>query len=168
MASPESAGILAWRCAPEGVPEVFLVHPGGPFWRNKDAGAWSIPKGELAPDETAEDAAVREFAEETGVAFDAAWRASLVLLTPRRQRAGKTVHAFALHWPRERPLAIVASNTFTLEWPPRSGRRAEFPELDRGEWFPLSVAAAKVNAGQRPFLDDVAALASARAGPGDA
>lgn len=168
MARSESAGILPWRLAPDGTTEVFLVHPGGPFWSTKDAGAWSIPKGELAAGESPEDAAVREFVEETGVAFPAAWRASLVSLTSRRQRAGKMVHAFALRWPHERPLAIIASNKFTLQWPPRSGRRMEFPELDRGEWLPLAVAAVKINDGQRPFLEDVASLAQGQGPRGDA
>lgn len=145
MAS-RSAGIIAYRKRPSGL-EVLLVHPGGPFWRNKDLGAWSIPKGELSSDEDPETTARREFAEELGTELTA----PLVALGDVKQRGGKTVMAFAAEFdldPRH-----SRSNTFALEWPPRSGRRQNFPEVDRAEWFLLEVAREKINQGQRPLLD---------------
>jgi predicted NUDIX family NTP pyrophosphohydrolase len=145
MAS-RSAGIIAYRKRPSGL-EVLLVHPGGPFWRNKDLGAWSIPKGELSADEDPETTARREFAEELGTELTA----PLVALGDVKQRGGKTVMAFAAEFdldPRH-----IRSNTFALEWPPRSGRRQNFPEVDRAEWFLLEVARQKINQGQRPLLD---------------
>jgi predicted NUDIX family NTP pyrophosphohydrolase len=145
MAS-RSAGIIAYRKRPSGL-EVLLVHPGGPFWRNKDLGAWSIPKGELSADEDPETTARREFAEELGTELTA----PLVALGDVKQRGGKTVMAFAAEFdldPRH-----IRSNTFALEWPPRSGRRQNFPEVDRAEWFLLEVAREKINQGQRPLLD---------------
>lgn len=145
MAS-RSAGIIAYRKRPSGL-EVLLVHPGGPFWRNKDLGAWSIPKGELSADEDPETTARREFAEELGTELTA----PLVALGDVKQRGGKTVMAFAAEFdldPRH-----IRSNTFALEWPPRSGRRQNFPEVDRAEWFLLEVARQKINQEQRPLLD---------------
>jgi predicted NUDIX family NTP pyrophosphohydrolase len=136
-----------------GVVEVFLVHPGGPLWKNRDAGAWSIPKGEFSRDEDALAAARREFEEETGQRVDGRF----VALSPVRQRGGKVVHAWAL----EADLALegLVSNTFTAEWPPRSGRMQSFPEVDRYGWFPIDEARIRINEGQRPLLDEVAALA---------
>ena len=148
----QSAGLLLHRkCA--GAVEVFLVHPGGPLWKNKDAGAWSIPKGEFAQGEDALAAARREFEEETGKRIDG----TFVALAPVRQRGGKVVHAWAV----EADLALdgLASNTVTFEWPPRSGRLQSFPEVDRYAWFALEEARLKINEGQRPLLDEVAALA---------
>jgi predicted NUDIX family NTP pyrophosphohydrolase len=145
MAS-RSAGIIAYRKRPSGL-EVLLVHPGGPFWRNKDLGAWSIPKGELSADEDPETTARREFAEELGTELTA----PLAALGDIKQRGGKTVMAFAAEFdldPRD-----IRSNTFALEWPPRSGRRQDFPEVDRAEWFLLEVAREKINQGQRSLLD---------------
>ena len=139
-----SAGILAYRkrrgC------EVLLVHPGGPFWRNKDLGAWSIPKGEYEDDEDAELAARREFAEELGVDVSV----PLVALGEIKQRGGKIVTAFAAELDVE--VAGIRSNTFEIEWPPRSGKRQRFPEVDRAEWFTLAEAHEKINEGQRPLL----------------
>jgi predicted NUDIX family NTP pyrophosphohydrolase len=130
--------------------QVLLVHPGGPLWANKDAGAWSIPKGEFDEGEDPLAAAKREFREETGCAIDAA----LIPLRPLKQRGGKLVYAWMVEGDCDP--AAISSNTFTIEWPPRSGRRQEFPEIDRAGWFPIDEAAAKLLAGQRGFLDELA------------
>jgi len=129
--------------------EVLLVHPGGPFWKNKDAQAWSIPKGELDGPEEALAAARREFAEELGFQLDG----DFLALRPVRQSGGKTVHAFAVEADFE--AAQARSNTFSMEWPPKSGRLQEFPEVDRVEWFALEVALQKINAGQAPLLREL-------------
>ena len=141
-----SAGILMYRHDGAGI-EVLLVHPGGPFWQNRDLGAWSIPKGELDPGEDPEAAARREFGEELGV--DAS--GPLHPLGQVRQRGGKLVVAFALHGTLD--AASVRSNMIALEWPPRSGRTISVPEIDRAEWFPLALARRKILASQQPFLD---------------
>ena len=146
----QSAGLLLVR-ERSGRLEVLLVHPGGPFWAKKDLGAWTIPKGEIAEGEDPLAAARREFEEETGVRADGA----AVPLTPRRQAGGKLVHAWMVRGDLD-PQA-VKSNTFTLEWPPRSGRRQEFPEVDRAAWFPLEEARRRILKSQAPFLDEVAA-----------
>jgi predicted NUDIX family NTP pyrophosphohydrolase len=146
-----SAGILVYRRT-NGSPEVLLVHPGGPFWARKDAGAWTIPKGELQPGEAALDCARREFAEETGHAIDG----TFIALPAVRQAGGKEVHAFAVE--SEFDPDALASNTFALEWPPRSGRIAQFPEVDRARWFTLDEAADKINAAQRAWLAHIAQL----------
>lgn len=142
-----SAGILVFRRPPGGGVEMFLAHPGGPFWAKKDDGAWSIPKGLLAEGESPEAAARREFAEETGVAIDGA----LIALGEFRQPGGKIVTAFAVEGDIDP--ATINSNTFVVEWPPRSGRTAEFPEIDRAGWFDPDTAMRKVVKGQRPILD---------------
>jgi predicted NUDIX family NTP pyrophosphohydrolase len=134
------------------VVEVFLVHPGGPLWRNKDAGAWSIPKGEFVDGEDALAAARREFFEETGRRIDGRF----VALTPVRQRGGKVVHAWAVEG--DIPLEGLASNTFAMEWPPRSGRMQSFPEVDRYAWFPLDEARLRINEAQRALVGELAAL----------
>ena len=141
----QSAGLLAYRRREPGV-EVFLVHPGGPFWARKDAGAWSIPKGEFGPEESPLDAARREFTEETGVVATG----SFTPLGTIRQAGGKTIHAFAVSTDFDEEK--IVSNTFEMEWPPRSGRFAEFPEVDRAGWFPLEMAAEKMNQGQVELL----------------
>ena len=143
-----SAGLLPYRRR-EGRLEVFLVHPGGPFWRNKDLGAWSIPKGEFKPGEDPLGAARREFQEETS--FDVP--GPFTALSPVRQTGGKIVHA----WASEADLdpARVVSNTFTMEWPPRSGRQQAFPEVDRAAWFPLDEARRKILSGQVPLLEQL-------------
>jgi predicted NUDIX family NTP pyrophosphohydrolase len=146
-----SAGILAYR-RKRGAIEVLLVHPGGPFWRKKDVGAWSIPKGEYGPDEDPEDVARREFKEELGIELDG----EIFLLGEVRQRAGKTVRAFAIE--ADIDVQNVKSNTFEIEWPPRSGHRQAFPEIDRAEWFDLTSAHTKVNAAQRMFLEQLEAV----------
>lgn len=148
-----SAGLLIhrWR---DGEPEVLLVHPGGPFWANKDARAWSIPKGEFDPGEDPLTAAKREVLEETGLAVEGAF----VPLAPRKQAGGKVVHAWAVEGDCDP--AAIRSNTFTLEWPPRSGRMQAFPEIDRAEWFRLGVAREKLHAGQLGLLEDLERLLS--------
>jgi predicted NUDIX family NTP pyrophosphohydrolase len=153
LLAPSSAGILMYRGATRSL-EVLLVHPGGPFWRNKDDGAWSIPKGEINPGENSEDVARREFMEELG-------SAPAGLLWPLgeiRQRGGKRVHAFAVE--DDLDVSAVASNTFEMEWPPKSGRTQTFPEIDRAEWFALPVARNKILEGQRPLLDRLEELVS--------
>ena len=142
----QSAGILLYRSR-SGALEVLLVHPGGPFWARKDDGAWSIPKGEFVAPETAIDAARREFAEETGIAL----AGDFLPLGEIRQKGGKAVTAFA-HC-RDIDPAAIKSNTFECEWPPRSGRRQEFAEIDRAEWFDTETARRKINAGQAALID---------------
>ena len=151
MARARSAGVILYRRRDDRV-EVLLVHPGGPFWAKKDAGAWSIPKGEFDETETSEAAARREFEEETGIALTTPLRA----LAPVAQSRGKTVHAFAAE--ADLDPARIVSNTFTLEWPPRSGRMQAFPEIDRAAWFALDEARTRIVAGQRPILDELAGL----------
>jgi predicted NUDIX family NTP pyrophosphohydrolase len=146
-----SAGILMHRRR-DGALEVFLVHPGGPFWEKKDLAAWSIPKGELDPSEDPLVVARRELEEETGLVAIGKFRA----LAPIRQAGGKVVHAFALEGDCD-PQAI-RSNTFEIEWPPRSGRRQAFPEVDRAAWFPLDVARGKIHKGQVGLLDELQAV----------
>ncbi len=144
----QSAGLLLYRRA-AGQVEVFLVHPGGPYWAQKDLGAWTIPKGEFAPGENALDAARREFREETGT--DAA--GSFHPLEPVRQAGGKVVHAWAMEGNCD--AASIQSNTFTLEWPPHSGRTSEFPEVDRAAWFGLPEARQRILPSQGPLLDQL-------------
>ena len=145
-----SAGLLPFRRR-GGTIEVLLVHPGGPFWARRDAHAWSIPKGEAAPDEDLAAAARRECLEETGFAPDG----PLIPLSPRRQPGGKLVHAWAVE--ADWDPANLKSNAFTMEWPPRSGRLRSFPEVDRAAWFPLAEAREKIHKGQGGFLDELAA-----------
>ena len=142
----ESAGILLYKHQGRGL-LVLLVHPGGPFWRNKDDGAWSIPKGERAAGEDAETTARREFAEELG----ATPAGTLIPLGRIRQSGGKQVDGFALEVDLD--VERIAGNTFEIEWPPRSGRRQSFPEVDRAAWFSPAEARQKINAGQKPFID---------------
>jgi predicted NUDIX family NTP pyrophosphohydrolase len=157
MAAKLSAGVLLFRRR-DGEVEVLLGHPGGPFWAKKDHGAWSIPKGELDADEDPFAGAIREFEEETG------YRPSgdFIPLTPITQSGGKRVLAWAVEGDLD-PTS-VRSNTFSLEWPPRSGRVVEFPEIDRAEWFSIAEARARLLPGQVPFLDDLAEKART-AGP---
>ncbi|RXG95462.1 MULTISPECIES: NUDIX domain-containing protein [Bradyrhizobium] len=147
----KSAGIIAYRKRRR--LEVLLVHPGGPFWRNKDLGAWSIPKGEYADEEDGEIAARREFAEELGLELSV----PLIALGEVKQRGGKLVTAFAAELDID--TSSLRSNTFEIEWPPRSGKRQTFPEVDRAEWFTLKEAQERINAGQRPLLDRLQRLA---------
>ena len=147
----QSAGVLLYRIR-QTAPEVFLVHPGGPFWAKKDAGAWSIPKGEAAPGEDLLARAQREFTEETSFALAGEFRA----LAPVRQSGGKTVHAWAIEGDCD--AAAITSNTFDLEWPPRSGRVRAFPEVDRAQWFGLAAAREKINPSQRGLIDELERL----------
>jgi len=144
----QSAGLLMYRYR-DGVLEVFLVHPGGPFWAKKDLGAWSLPKGEFAPEENALAAARREFAEETGFPADG----EFLPLTPLKQPSGKLIQTWAFQGDCDP--GAVKSNTFTMEWPPRSGRRQEFPEIDRAGWFTLKEAKDKISKGQVGFLEEL-------------
>ena len=147
-----SAGILLYRHTPAGL-EVFLVHPGGPFWAKKDAGAWSIPKGLVDAGEDELAAAQREVEEEIGTRI----RGRFERLGEYRQRGGKIVIAWSVEADVEIDVAAIASNTFTLEWPPRSGTMQEFPEVDRAGWFSLAEAAGKILEGQKAILSDFAA-----------
>jgi predicted NUDIX family NTP pyrophosphohydrolase len=151
----ESAGLLMFRRRAGG-PEVLLVHPGGPFWAKKDQGSWSIPKGEYEPGEDPLVAARREFAEETGIVPEG----EFVALSPLRQAGGKTVRAFALEGDCD-PQAI-RSNSFLMEWPPRSGRQQEFPEVDRAGWFPLEEAKQKLLAAQAALVEELARVLEER------
>ena len=144
-----SAGILLFRRRPEGV-EVMLVHPGGPFWAKKDAGAWSIPKGLADEGEDLLAAARREFLEEIGTSVDGAF----LDLGAHKQTGGKTVVAWACEGDFDP--AALKSNTFAMEWPPRSGKTAQFPEIDRAAWFALDEALEKVTKGQKPIIEALA------------
>ena len=148
-----SAGILLYRRAANDL-EVLLVHPGGPFWTRRDAGAWSIPKGEYESEDDPLAAARREFEEELGSAPPGA---EPLELGEVRQTSGKLVRAWALDGDLDATAAF--SNTFTVEWPPRSGQMREFPEVDRADWFMLAAAREKINSAQAAFLDRLAELA---------
>ncbi len=134
----------------QGVLEVFLVHPGGPFWAKRDAGSWSIPKGEYSTGEDPFEVAKREFHEEAG--FRAGGE-EFLSLTPRRQPGGKTITAWAFE--RDGDASAIKSNTFTMEWPPHSGRQQEFPEVDRGGWFSILAAKEKIIKGQEGFIEEL-------------
>lgn len=148
-----SAGLLVYRRSDRGL-EVLLVHPGGPYWAKKDDGAWSIPKGEYEPDEDPLEVALREFEEEIGKTppdpTDAVWLGEL------RQPSGKVVSAWAVEGDFD--VTEAQSNTFEMEWPPRSGRTAEFPEVDRAGWFGLEEARRKLLRGQLGFIDRLSEL----------
>ncbi|MDP4261323.1 MAG: NUDIX domain-containing protein [Bacteroidota bacterium] len=144
----KSAGILLYRIKND-LPEVLLVHPGGPFWTKKDLGAWSIPKGEVEPGEDFLEAARREVKEETGIHI----RGKLIELTPVKQKSGKIIYA----WTAEGDfnVAEIKSNTFELEWPPHSGKKKAFPEIDKAAWFHLNEARKKIVAGQEPLIKEL-------------
>jgi predicted NUDIX family NTP pyrophosphohydrolase len=155
-----SAGILLFRRPEAGAAgelEVLLVHPGGPFWARRDAGAWSLPKGEVDPGEAERAGALRELEEETGAAFPDVGEDELLPLGEVRQRSGKVVSAWALE--RDLDADAIVSTTFELEWPPRSGRTQTFPEVDRAAWLPLPAAREKLLPAQVPFLDRLAEIA---------
>jgi predicted NUDIX family NTP pyrophosphohydrolase len=143
-----SAGLLLYRISDAGVVEVLLAHPGGPFWARKDAGAWSVPKGEYETSEDALAAARREFREEVGLDPP---HGDALPLGERRQPSGKWVIAWAVAGDLD--VTHATSNTFEMEWPRGSGARREFPEIDRVEWMPVSLARHKLLKGQTPFLD---------------
>jgi predicted NUDIX family NTP pyrophosphohydrolase len=153
MTKKQSAGILMYRFR-DGEPEVFLVHPGGPFWAKKDEGAWSIPKGEFEKNDDPLQAAKRELAEETRLNAEGVFRA----LTPLKQRSGKMVYAWIVSGTCD-PEAIK-SNTFSMEWPPKSGNQAEFPEIDRAGWFTIQEAAKKLLPSQLPLLEEMLEILS--------
>ena len=144
----KSAGILLYRVKNKFL-EVFLVHPGGPFWAKKDLGVWSIPKGEFTEDENPLDAAKREFQEEIGIYCTG----EFIPLTAAKQKGGKIVYAWALEGdidPNQ-----IKSNTFEIEWPPKSGKKQEFPEIDKGEWFNISEAKQKINKNQVALIEEL-------------
>ena len=142
-----SAGILLFRNGSKGL-EVFLVHFGGPLWAKKDAAAWSIPKGEFGDGEEPLAAAKREFAEETGYFLDG----DFLKLDPVKQPNGKIVHAWAFQGDCDP--TTIRSNTFSMEWPPKSGRQTEFPEIDRADFFDVDAVSQKINAAQMSFVDE--------------
>ena len=146
MTKKQSAGIVLYRLRQDTI-EVFLVHPGGPYWAGKDEGAWSIPKGEIQEGDEPLQTAKREFAEETGLPIAGEFRA----LAPLKQPSGKLIHAWAVEGDIDP--GAVKSNLFPMEWPPRSGITQEFPEIDQGAWFSIPLAMQKLLPGQRPFLD---------------
>jgi len=150
----QSAGLLMYRRR-EGGLEFLLVHPGGPFWKGKDVGVWTIPKGEIQPAEAPLAAAQREFEEELGLKPEG----SLVELTPIKQKGGKIVHAWTFEGDCDP--ACIRSNTFTMEWPPRSGKSCEFPEVDRAAFFTIEQAKDKINPAQLAFLEEVERLLKA-------
>ena len=149
-----SAGLLMYRTSGGGL-EVLLIHPGGPFFQNQDEGAWSIPKGEPRPDEELLAAARREFEEEIGVRPAGPFTA----LAPVKQQGGKVVHAWAFEGDCDP--AAIESNTFSIEWPPRSGRTMEFPEIDRAEFFAAAAAKRKINPAQVPLIEELQRIVNA-------
>lgn len=149
MAAKESAGVLLFRN--RAAPEVLLVHPGGPFWAKKDLGAWTIPKGEPDPGEDLLRCALRELGEELGPAAPALGPGDLIELGSIRQKAGKVVHVWAAEG--EFDPEALSSNSFELEWPPRSGGVREFPEVDRAEWFDPAEAQRRILPGQAPLIE---------------
>lgn len=147
----QSAGILVYRRGKKGI-EFFLVHPGGPFWAKKDLGAWSIPKGEYEEGEDPLDAAKREFFEETGQRISG----KFIALTPVKQKAGKIIQAWLVEG--EVDIDNIRSNTFEMEWPPKSGRKQSFPEVDKGGWFDAETAAGKINEKQAGLIEEAVKL----------
>jgi len=143
-----SAGILLYRKTGKSI-EIFLVHPGGPFWKGKETGAWSIPKGEFTEDEDPLTVARREFNEETGQTIDG----NFLELTPVKQKGGKMVYAWAVEGDAD--AENIVSNTFTTEWPYKSGKRITFPEVDKAGWFSVDEAKEKMNTAQAAFIEDL-------------
>jgi predicted NUDIX family NTP pyrophosphohydrolase len=151
MPSKKSAGILPYRFHKKNL-EVLLAHPGGPFWKNKDLGAWSIVKGEYNSDEEPLSAAKREFQEETGVKISG----KFIALKPVKQKSGKEILAWAIE--TDIDPAQIKSNSFEMEWPPKSGRKQSFPEIDRAEWFSIETAREKINPAQAALIEELVAL----------
>jgi predicted NUDIX family NTP pyrophosphohydrolase len=147
----KSAGILLYRIKNSQL-ECFLLHPGGPFFKNKDLGSWTIPKGEIDEHEDPLAAAVREFEEETGTRLDG----EFVPLKPIKQKSGKLVYAWAVQGDID--ASTIKCNTFEMEWPPKSGKFKSFPEVDRGEWFSIPNASTKILAAQQPLLQELVQL----------
>lgn len=148
MLKKTSAGLLLYRVRDKRL-QVLLVHPGGPFWKNKDLGAWSIPKGEFEEGEDPLRSAIRELQEETGICIDDA--ADFIELGSVKQSGGKIVYAWAIE--ADCDAANIKSNTFAMEWPPQSGKQTEFPEVDRAEWFDVETAKAKINKAQVALIE---------------
>jgi predicted NUDIX family NTP pyrophosphohydrolase len=148
MAAKQSAGLLLYRWGDAGL-EFLLAHPGGPFWAKKDLGAWSIPKGEFLEDEAPLSAARREFAEEIGTRVEG----EALALTPLKQPSRKVIHAFAVE--HDLNVEKITSNSFEMEWPPKSGKNAAFPEVDRAAWFGVDEARKRIQPGQAPILDEL-------------
>ena len=151
----QSAGILLYRVH-NCIPEVLLVHPGGPFWKNKDNGAWSIPKGEITDEEEPLEAALRELQEETGITVK---KGACILLNTVKQKSGKQVIAWAMKG--DLNTDQIQSNFFEMQWPPKSGNMQSFPEVDKAGWFNLSEAKEKINPAQVALIDELAALLKA-------
>jgi predicted NUDIX family NTP pyrophosphohydrolase len=145
-----SSGILLFRMK-DSVAEFFLVHPGGPFWKNKDEGAWSIPKGEFTSEENALEAAKREFLEETGNSMEG----NFIELSPVKQKGGKIVYCWAVEGDMD--ANHIHSNSFSMEWPFKSGKFQSFPEVDKAAWFTADEARKKINPAQVPFIEEVLA-----------
>jgi predicted NUDIX family NTP pyrophosphohydrolase len=145
----KSAGILWYRIQNNGM-EVFLVHPGGPFWRNKDVGTWSIPKGEFEEGEDPLQAAKREMKEETGIDANRVCTSLFIELKPVRQKSGKIIYAWTAQG--DFNASELTSNSFELEWPPKSGKNATFPEVDKGEWFTIGEAKKRILSYQLPLI----------------
>ena len=145
----KSAGILAYKFV-ENTLEVFLVHPGGPFWKNKDLGAWSIPKGEFTQEESALDAAIREFKEETGIGISG----NFIELSPVKLKSGKIVYAWAIE--HDIDISEFKCGSFIeIEWPPRTGKTLSIPEVDKAEWFTTDEAKKKINPSQAALVDEL-------------
>ena len=151
----QSAGILLYRFEKSGL-QIFLIHPGGPFWAKKDEGAWSIAKGEFGDDEDSLAAAKREFQEETGFAIDG----NFIPLSPLKQKGGKLIIAFAVEG--DVNADAIKSNEFEMEWPPKSGRMKSFPEADRAAWFSVDEARRKILQSQRPLIDELQQILTER------
>lgn len=152
----KSAGIVAYKFVDKKM-QVYLVHPGGPFWKNKDAGAWSIPKGEYEDGEEAMEVAIKEFEEETGNKIDVS---NFITLPSVKQVGGKVITAWAVETDFEQ--AFISSNTFELEWPPKSGRMQTFPEVDNAGWFSVEAAAIKLNKAQFSLISSLIELVGER------
>lgn len=147
----KSAGILVFKKIKDGL-GILLVHPGGPFWSKKDLNSWSVPKGEFDENEEAFDAARREFKEETGFIPEG----EFIRLEPVKQAGGKLVYTWAVEGDID--VSMIKSNLFKMEWPPKSGKFKEFPEIDRAEWFPIETAKTKIIKGQIPILENLEKL----------
>ena len=149
MVKKRSAGIIVFKVV-ESELMIFLVHPGGPYWQKKNEGAWSIPKGEFNDDEDALEAAKREFAEETGFTITG----NFIELTPIKQKSGKMVYAWAVE--NTIDAESIKSNSFTIEWPPKSNKMMTFPEVDKAAWFTIDVAKTRINPAQTALIDELA------------
>lgn len=145
----QSAGLLLFKFVDKTV-FFFLVHPGGPFWKNKDLESWSIPKGEFTNDENPLDAAKREFYEETGFKLESESESDFIELDSVKLKSGKTIFAWALEFDID--ATLIKSNEFEMEWPPKSGKQQSFPEVDRAEWFQTEQALKKINPAQADFI----------------